>query len=506
MLQCAAWTPWLLLALARALASQPLRNTILGGLAAGMMILAGHFQTILYSFLALALFGMAQIIVQPRRWLRILEITAAIPIIGTLLSAIATGPGLELAIHSVRAGLTALSHAEGMLSLTALVTLIDPDFYGVFSENYHGPQDITQYYLYAGIVLVPLAYFGLRERRVRWAGLLLIVPPIWYALGRFGGLFLLIARLPGFRSVRAPVNIWFVPALGFAILAAAGMVALAQQWRLRRLPAAVLAFACADLFYFQSLTNPLAYSRQSYDELYGSKEQLFHQAVASGIPPLTRFQAPEDLPTFGPMSHFFDQRTEVTYGYGPMPFSQYKQFVDAMAANPNLRKDLNVSRWLDRRHGAVRDLPDRLARANFPQELIPVPSAGESQRHLATLDPSRQALVPASAAVAAQDSHAVADVREFTPGHYRIHFRCASQSLLRVGNSYFPGWTANSGGRELQVVPVDHALLGVVVPAGEGDVTLDYHSRYFLPAALVTLVTLLACAGLLGWQRLARAS
>jgi hypothetical protein len=36
---------------------------------------------------------------------------------------------------------------------------------------------------------------------------------------------------PGFASVRAPVNIWFVPALGLALLAAAGLAAAAERWR-----------------------------------------------------------------------------------------------------------------------------------------------------------------------------------------------------------------------------------------------------------------------------------
>src|ERR1700722_17260037 len=84
MVQAAAWMPWLLLLLDLALESHPLRYTILGGLAAGMMILAGHFQTILYSCLALSLFGIARLVLAPRRWLQILGITLAIPLIGTL--------------------------------------------------------------------------------------------------------------------------------------------------------------------------------------------------------------------------------------------------------------------------------------------------------------------------------------------------------------------------------------------------------------------------------------
>lgn len=95
-----------------------------------------------------------------------------------------------------------------------------------------------------------------------------------------------------------------------------------------------------------------------------------------------------------------------------------------------------------------------------------------------------------------EDPRGTAEVREFTPGHYRIHYRCATASLLRIGSAYFPGWTANLG--NLRVVPVDYALMGGVVPLGEQDLVLDYHSTYFLPAALLTLSSSVACgAGLL---------
>jgi len=450
----------------------------------------------LYSFLALGLFAVARIAFEPRRWFKILGIALAIPVIGTPISAIGTGPGLELTVNSIRSGLTATTRTEGVIPVAALATLVSPDFYGVFSETYRGPQDITQYYFYAGILLVPLAIFGLRDRRLRMAGLLLIVPTIWYALGQSAGLYRLVALLPGFSSIRAPVNIWFVPSLGLALLAAAGLAALLKRWPFPWLPAAVLLFFSVDLFYHQSAANPLAYSRQSYEELYGAKEELFHQAVANGLPPLTRFDGGELLPSFGPLDHYFDQRTEVTYGYGPLQLSRYASFVSAMHSNRELRKDLNVSRWLDRNTGDIHVLEDTLARANFPKELVVAGTDQESRQRLATLDPARQALVSQGVHVAAQDANGIADVREFTPGHYRIHYRCATPSLLRIGNAFFDGWTAKgAGGQDLPVLPVDHALIGIVVPAGQGDLVLDFHSTYFWPAAWVTLGSLFACAG-----------
>lgn len=497
MLQGAAWMPWLLLLLDLALEARPLRYTIWGGLAAGMLILSGHFQTILYSFLALGLFAVARVIAQPRRWLAILGMALAIPLIGTAVSAVATGPGLELALNSIRTGLAASTHTEGMIPFEALATLVSPDHYGLLSGDYHGPQDITQYYFYAGILLLPLAILGLKDRRLRIAGLLLIVPTIWYAMGQSAGLYRLVALAPGFSSIRQPVHVWFVPALGLALLAGAGVVAIQNRWPIRWLPALILLVSCVDLFYHQSLTNPVAYARQSYEELYGAKEDLFRRAVTDGLPPLTRFDGAESLVSFGPLAHYFDQRTEVTYAYDPLALSRYAAFFDAMHSNVALRKDLNVSRWLDRKTGNIVIIADPLPRANFPKELITAGSAEDSKKHLGTLDPVRQALVPARTAVASQDGSGTAEVREFTPGHYRIHYQCATPSLLRVSNAYFPGWIAKVGSQRLSVMPVDHALMGVVVPAGQQDLVLDYHSTYFVSAAWLSLISLLACAGVL---------
>lgn len=497
MLQGAAWMPWLLLLLDMALESRPLRYTVLGGIAAGLLILSGHFQTILYSFLALGLFALARIAGQPRQWVRVAGMALAIPLIGTCISAVATGPGLELTLNSVRAALKAGAHAEGVMPLGALMTLLNPDHYGVLSGDYHGPQDITQYYFYAGILLLPLAAFGLRDRRLRITGLLLVVPPIWYALGDSAGLYRLMALLPGFSRIRQPVHIWFVPAFGLALLAGAGVAAIHNRWPLRWLPAVILLVACVDLFYHQSFANPLAYARQGYDELYGSKEDLFRRAVADGLPPLTRFDGADTLASFGPLAHYLDQRTEVTYSYNPLEISRYSAFFAAMQSNSALRRDLNVSRWLDRKTGNILVTPDALPRANFPKALVPVSSDEDSKHRLVTLDPMKEALVPAGIAVASQDPGATAAMLEFTPGHYKIHYQCATASLLRIGGAFFPGWTAKIGDRNLRIVPVDYALIGVVVPPGQQDLVLDYHSTYFLPGAWLTLLSLTGCVLLL---------
>jgi uncharacterized membrane protein YfhO len=48
-------------------------------------------------------------------------------------------------------------------------------------------------------------------------------------------------------------------------------------------------------------------------------------------------------------------------------------------------------------------------------------------------------------------------------------------------------------------VPVDLALMGVVVPAGDHEIDFEYRPTWFRTGALVSLVAALALLGWLGW-------
>lgn len=502
MFQAAAWLPWLQLLFLRALDDRAARYGTLATLVAAAIILAGHFQTALYCFAGLGLFAATRIVTEPRRWLRIAGLAAVIPIGGTLLSAVGTAPGLELVVYSIRTTLAATARHEGFLSVGSLVTLVYPNFYGALTGSYSGPGDITQYYFYAGILLLPLAIAGLRNLTARRLAISLIVPCLWYAAGSRLGLYELIARLPGFSSVRAPIHIWFVPALGLALAGAAGFAWMVTRWPRPWLVAVILLSTTADLWYWNSDNNPLSYGHSSYEATYGAGYQLFERAVASSQPPLTRFAAPERLPTFGPMNHPLLARVEATYGYNPLMLSSYSDYASAMQANPLLTNGLNAARVLDRQRGAVVANPAALPRVNVPRELTAVSGPDESRRLLATLDPAQKALVPSKVAGLRQDPQASAQVLEYSGDRYRIHYRCPTETLLRVSAAYFPGWRARIDGRELEVHTVDHALMGVVVPAGDRDLVLEYHSRYFVAGLMISLTALLACAAILAKDRL----
>src|SRR5271169_2467940 len=142
MVEGAAWLPWLILSYLAAQESRRAFHVVSAILIAALIILAGHFQTILYSFLGLGLVAVAVCLAKPRESFRRLSLALLIPAGGTLVSAVATLPGLELAGQSVRAAFSAVTRHEGFIRPGSFLTLVYPDFYGLIAGAYRGPEDI----------------------------------------------------------------------------------------------------------------------------------------------------------------------------------------------------------------------------------------------------------------------------------------------------------------------------------------------------------------------------
>src|SRR5258708_1463438 len=268
--QPAAWLPWLVLLLAKLGERLSLSRLALASLLGAALALPGHFQVALYAVSgagAWALLGS----VSRRAWrnpYRLAVGLLALGLGGALLSAIMILPALELVGLSLRTRLNAREIPDlGYFQLDSLLTLVQPDHYGLLSGAYSGPGDVTQHYFYASILLVPLAVLGTRNARALRMALLLGLPFVWYALGPAGGLFRVIAGLPGFSSVELPMHGWFLPALGLALLGGSGLSFVAA--RLPRMWVSVLPAAIfVDVLIVNQLLNPLAFARQSFTALY----------------------------------------------------------------------------------------------------------------------------------------------------------------------------------------------------------------------------------------------
>jgi Bacterial membrane protein YfhO len=489
--QAASLLPWLLWAARRAMETARWLSVV--ALISGCLVLTGHFQTALYSFFALACFVVAEFAWNRRAPLRALAVLACAALGAGLLSAMVSLPGLELTAQSDRAHADYRRQAGAALVPGALATLVSPDHYGALeNQNYTGPEDITQFLLYEGILLLPLAILGLATPKLRWYGLALLAPGAWYAFGPPGGLYSLVALLPGFRSVRAPVHIWFVAALGLALLAAGGVKLLRTRLRSAWVPLLLLLICGIDLWYWNMDRNALAYARHPFSQLYGDLQDRF-RAVAASVtaPPMSRLWAPFDSPGFGPANGPLENRIEVTFGYNPLSLSRYNRYLEVAGAHPKLLDSLAVTAKLNTANGLFYANPAAVPRVFAPPKVVAVGGFQEAIGRLRALDPIKEGIVEGLPSIA-NNGPAQVRITEYSGDSYRLTYQAGKPTLLRIASPYFPGWRAEIDGRSEPVLPVDVALMGVLAPAGSHELVLDYRPDWFLTGALISLCSWLA--------------
>ena len=82
---------------------------------------------------------------------------------------------------------------------------------------------------------------------------------------------------------------------------------------------------------------------------------------------------------------------------------------------------------------------------------------------------------------------------------YRARYQADHTTLLRIAAPYFPGWQAEVDGRAVNVVPVDVALMGAVVPAGDHELVVRFRSTWFTAGAAISGVGWVAAIVWLWW-------
>src|SRR5260370_19233605 len=288
--------------------------------------------------------------------------------------------------------------------------------------------------------MLPRAVLGPAFERARWFALALIVPFGWYAFGPSAGLYGIIARLPGFGAVRAPVHIWFVVALGLALLSGAGLALISQ----RRLKWFCLALAIAtfgDVLYWNCLANQLAYFHGSYQSRYGVYEETFKGAVLPPGADGARLYSPVVSNAVGPMNSAYYLHVPVTYGYTPVPLKRYQEYADTAAANPNLLNALYVGLLLAPGAGAATLNTHVLPKFFFPKRITSV-EPGQALAQLPITTPFQNALVEGSIEDLLQDDSASVRVDSADPQRYVLHSDARSPSLLRAPIPWYPPWPA----------------------------------------------------------------
>jgi hypothetical protein len=497
--QASAWLPLLLWTGRRGAHSARWLPAV--ALAAGSLVSIGHFQTALYSLFALGIFLAADFAMERDSWLRSLAALGCAAIAAVTMPAVMVLPGLELSAQSVRAGADYSRDAGAALVPGALAGLVIPDHYGALDAGqYNGPQDITQFYLYMGILMLPLAIAGAAVGpRQRWYAVALVVPGAWYAFGPPGGFYSVIAVLPGFRSVRAPIQMWFVAALGLALLAGIGAGYLRARRPSPWIPLTLLVFTAGDLYYWNMSRNPLTYAREPFEDRYGAAQERFKAVVAPFTrEPMHRIYSPVDSAAFGPLNGTLDSRIEVTYGYNPLQLSRYSSYIAAATTNPKLLNGLSVTAIIDAAKGSLQSNPGALPRLYAPDTVSAAASSTQAAARLATLDPAHEAVAEGIAPIA-RNGGASVRITVYEGDFYRSRVETPHDALVRIAVPYFPGWRAEIDGLDAKIVPVDLALMGVVIPAGSHDLVVRYQSTWFRTGLAISVAGWLAAIGGLVW-------
>ena len=471
--EAAALLPWLLWA-----TLLDRRGWLFTGIFAGLIVLAGDFDVALYCFFALAFFLIAQ-------WSkRAIAAAVATPVIGFCLSAVVILPWLEIARYAAHP----VTSPAASLRPIALAAVMSADYFGLISGNYSGPEEIRQFYLYGGLLLLPLAIAGLIRKLKMSSMLALIVPGLWYAFGPAAGLARLLKLLPGFRDAHAPVEIWFVPALGLALAAGSGAAWAAEKMGQKRLPFILMVIIAADLWHFNMYKSPLVNASIAYEDLYGKRQQAFEERTREvKQQPFYRLWMSNPSIVNGPVDGSLAARTEVSWGAGLLELNRYAEYTRAAASNPRLLDGLSANFLVDPR-GRLEVNPSALPRVSVPPGVI---SGGYAQ--LASLDPAQGSVAEgAPQNLAQQQQPSELAVTGYQEDFYQIRYSVAAETLIRIAAPYAPGWTASVDGTPRAVLPVDYALSGVVVPAGQHQLTLEFRPTTFLAGAALSIAGVIA--------------
>jgi hypothetical protein len=288
---------------------------------------------------------------------------------------------------------------------------------------------------------------------------------------------------------------WFLPALGLALLGGAG-VALERSfhWPLPALLALVLFLAC-DLVLFNSVQNCRTFARDTAEHLYLAPLSAFIAALQATSPKVERLAAPIFI---GRLSQSRPPESPGDLRLQPARADPLRRLHPGRPGQPAPVRRPGRTHWLDG-DGSLKPQPTlTVGFVRAHPTWLPDPAA--TRAALDDFDPAAETLALGPPQAAENDPSATVQVTERADDHLALHYRSSTPNLVRLALPMYPGWRATrEGNQDLPIVTVDHALIGIVVPPGEGDVRVWYAPRYFWPAAaisaLAVLLTLAVLAG-----------
>jgi hypothetical protein len=494
--EAAALLPWLLWAALEAVECGGRERFAFAGLIGGLVMLTGSIDGAAYCFFALACVLGACLLEKKRRG-PAAAVAVSIALGAALIGAIVWIPWIGVAPYVTRTGLVSEGLAHAALPLHALGTVISADALGLISGRLEISGDPRQTYFYCGLLALPLALAGLLHGGQRAKLLALILPALWYAAGPAAGLAKLLGFIPAFRDARAPVEIWFVAALGLALAASHGLAWIVERTGRPRMALVLIVLALADLWFWNFYKNPMVLARVSFESLYGRGLNKFEQAVKS-VKDLrfSRVFSMQPAPSLGPMDSALVLHQGVTYGHNLLQLNRHAEYIRELPSNPALLNTL-ATHAIDIRQGKLTAFPQALGFVSAPRNVHFVASPAEARAALSSLNPEQTAIAEPPqyaehSALPQQVESSPADLRllDLAPGSARVQYTLAGDALLRFSVPFAPGWNASIDGSPAPILATDYAFLGVLAPGGTHQLALAYRTSGFTAGSLASVTGL----------------
>jgi hypothetical protein len=134
---------------------------------------------------------------------------------------------------------------------------------------------------------------------------------------------------------------------------------------------------------------------------------------------------------------------------------------------------------------------------NALQDLRTADERGIDLRKVALIAPDSPIATPLGSVSSPEIGDDNITIEEYQPEKIDIEVRSTMDGLLIISNVFYPGWSAYVDGKPSPIVRADHALQGIVLPAGTHRVQLVYAPEFASMILFLTITSSLVVAFLL---------
>jgi len=129
--------------------------------------------------------------------------------------------------------------------------------------------------------------------------------------------------------------------------------------------------------------------------------------------------------------------------------------------------------------GLVYDNPNALDLFFVPERIVTITADQELDALLPTLDLRKEAAVESLEPLPESNRADILSYKRHAPTHYELTVKSKDPFILASSITLLKPWEARDGESQLDRVRVNGNFLGFVVPAGERNLTIQYHHRTF---------------------------